>query len=201
MTELTDVEQKEHESLQERAKQMGITFHPNTGLEKLRNKVNAKLLGEVETPEVDKPKEVAPINTSKAATKENPGQVPVETKNQRHSRLRKNAAKLVRIRITCMNPNKKDWEGEVFTVSNSVVGTHKKFVPFNNTEGWHVPQIIYNMIKERQFQTFYTEKARNGVKVRKSKLINEFAIEVLDKLTPDELTDLARRQAVANTID
>jgi len=37
--------------------------------------------------------------------------------------------------------------------------------------------------------------------VRQGKLIKEFAIEVLDALTPGELHELAQRQAMAKSID
>lgn len=198
MSELTELEQKELESLQDRAKQIGLIFHPNTGLDKLRNKINAAL-----SDEDGKAEDVTAPTSVKgpAATKENPGSLPVETRNQRHNRLRKEASRQVRIRVTCMNPNKKQWEGEVFTVSNSVVGTHKKFVPFNNTEGWHVPTIIYNVIKDREFQTFIKKKGANGVMSVVSKLVPEFAVELMDKLTPEQLEELAVRQAVSHNID
>ncbi len=116
------------------------------------------------------------------------------------NRLRKEASALVRVRVTCMNPNKKEWKGEIFTASNSIVGTFRKYVQFNTEDGWHVPQIILNMIKARQFQTFYTIKNERGVAVRKGKLVPEFAVEVLPPLTEEELLELSRRQALAGGV-
>jgi hypothetical protein len=113
----------------------------------------------------------------------------------------KNEAKLVRIRLTCMNPAKKEWDGEIITAGNAGVGSFKKFVPFNAEEGWHVPRIIFQVLKDRQCPVFYTDKVKNGVTMRRSKLIKEFAIEVLDPLTQEELHDLAQRQAMAKSID
>ena len=124
-----------------------------------------------------------------------------ETENQRRLRRKREASELVRIRLTCMNPNKREWEGEIFSAGNSLVGTFTKYVPFNVDDGWHVPQIILEMIRARQCQIFYTEKSRNGVNVRKGKLIKEFNVEVLPPLTPAELHDLAQRQAMAKSID
>ena len=203
MSTENEAEQAELKSLQDRATQMGIAFHPNTGLEKLRNKINAKLGTEIDTTNLPTPVEAPAAQEVKGpvATKTNPGSVPIETKNQRHARLRKEASRQIRIRVTCMNPNKKLWEGEFFTVSNSVVGTHKKYVPFNNTEGWHVPKIIYNAIKEREFQGFITKKGPNGVKTITSKLMPEFAVEIMNKLSAEELEELAVRQAVGKNID
>lgn len=172
--------------LKERATQMGIKFHPNIGLEKLKKSVNAGISGD----EPEAPK------ASKAAKSTLP-----ETKVQRQTRLRKEASKLVRVRVTNMNPTKKEWDGEVITASNSVVGTFKRFVPFNADEGWHVEAILLSVMKERKCQVFKTVKGSRGNKVRQGKLIPEFAIELLEPLTKTELADLAKRQAMANNLD
>lgn len=178
--ELEDVvdTQDELAALKARADLLGVKYHPSVGVDKLREKVNAKLNDESEAVE---------------ETKEAKG----ETEGQKRSRLKREAEKLVRIRVTCMNPQKKEWEGEIFTVSNSVVGTLKKYVPFNADEGWHVPHMIYQQLLERQCQVFTTVKDGRGNSVRKGKLIKEFAIEVLPPLTEKELQDLRQRQAMA----
>ena len=124
-----------------------------------------------------------------------------ETQSELRLRKRKEASELVRIRVTCMNPAKKEWDGEILSAGNSAVGTFKKYVPFNNEDGWHVPRIIYNQLLERKCQIFVTDKDGRGNKVRKGKMIREFAIEVLPQLTAAELRDLAQRQAMAKAID
>lgn len=172
--------------LKERATQLGIKFHPSIGLASLREKVNAKIEG-TNLPEDGETADETPV-------------VKKETENERRTRLYNEAARLVRIRVTCMNPAKREWEGELFTVGNSTVGTFKKFVPFNAEDGWHVPHMMYEMIKARECQVFYTEKTKNGVSVRRGKLIKEFAVELLDQLTPAELQELALRQAAAHSI-
>lgn len=111
---------------------------------------------------------------------------------------RREATKLVRINVTCMNPLKTEWDGEIITVGNNLVGTVSKYVPFNTTEGWHVPNIIYLMLKERQFQQFSAKKVKSGQPTsRVTKLVREFAIEVLDPLTEQELQELKQRQLMA----
>jgi hypothetical protein len=100
-----------------------------------------------------------------------------------------------------MNPTKRDWEGEIFTVSNSVVGTFKKYVPFDTDDGWHVPQMIVNMLQERKCQIFITVKDAKGRKVKKGKLIKEFGIEVMDELSPSEYVALGRKQAMRSAED
>lgn len=160
-------------TLKARADMLGVKYHPSISLEKLREKVNASLAPEQ--------KEVAATVVDRAE-------------------LQRKASELVRIRVTCMNPAKKEWEGEIFTVGNSVVGTFKKYVPFNADEGWHVPRIIYEQIKARECQIFVTVKGPRGNTTRKGKLIKEFAIEVLDPLTEEELRDLAQRQAMSQSV-
>ena len=179
--------QDELTALKERATLMGLKFHPSISLDKLREKVNTA------TDESDGPdsedvsaKVVAPVIE--------------ETVNQKHNRLKKEALALVRIRLTCMNPAKAEWEGEIFTVGTAVVGTIKKYVPFNADEGWHVPRFILDQIKARECQVFVTVKGPRGNTTRQGKLIKEFAVEILDPLTEEELHDLAQRQAMANSI-
>ena len=181
--------QDELTALKARATMLGLAFHPSIGLEKLREKVNAAVTGEPEAAEQPTPQPVA--QTAAVA----------ETEGQKRNRLKNNANRLVRIRVACMNPAKKEWEGEFFSAGNAVVGTLTKYVPFNAEDGWHVPNMILKMIQDRQCQVFYTVSDSKGNKSRKGKLIKEFAIEILDDLTPEELHDLAQRQAMSNSID
>lgn len=186
----TELTQDELTTLKARADMLGISYHPSIGVEKLKAKIEAKLSDAPE--ETDEP-EVKPQVQA-------PG-VAVETEGQKRQRLRKQAAELVRIRVTCMNPAKREWEGEIITAGNSAVGTFKKYIPFNADEGWHVPRIIYNQLVERECQVFVTTKDGRGNSVRRGKSIKEFAIEVLPPLTQEELDELARRQAMAKAID
>lgn len=173
-------------ALKARADLMGVSYHPSIGLEKLREKVNAAVNA------------AEPIEPEVVETKE----APVETEGAKRVRLRNEAAKLVRIRLTCMNPNKKEWDGEIITAGNAGVGTFKKFIPFNGADdGWHVPYIIYQQLLHRECQVFVTKTDERGNKVRVGKLIKEFAIEVLPQLTEEELAELARRQAMSKSID
>lgn len=178
--------QDELASLKARADMLGITYHPSIGLEKLRDKVNAAMTGTPETEEVPEAPQVVAA---------------VETENQMRTRLKNDANRLVRVRVACMNPAKKEWEGEFFSAGNAVIGTLTKYVPFNAEDGWHVPNMILKMIQDRQCQVFYTVSDSKGNKSRKGKLIKEFAVEILEDLTPDELHDLAQRQAMSKSID
>lgn len=109
---------------------------------------------------------------------------------------RKQCAKLIRCRIQNMNPLKREWPGEIISVGSARLGTWKKFVPFNSSDPYHLPQIIFDMLIDKKCTVFHTEKDERGNSVRKGRLVNEYAIEVLDPLTPDELNELARTQAL-----
>jgi hypothetical protein len=109
---------------------------------------------------------------------------------------RKNVGALVHVRIQCMNPAKRDWPGEIISVGSAKLGTFKKYVPFNN-EPYHIPKIIYDMMAEKKCSAFFNGTDNRGHKTRKARQINEYAIEVLAPLTPQELKDLARKQAMA----
>ena len=170
-------------TLKARADRMGVSYHPSIGLEKLREKVKSALSPDTK-PTV--------IKAAQSAE---------ETAVERRTRKRREASELVRIRVACMNPAKKEWEGEIFTVGNSLVGSFTKYVPFNTEDGWHVPRIIFNQISQRQCQVFTTVTDAKGNKSRKGKLIKEFSVEVMPNLTPKELAELARRQAMAKSID
>jgi hypothetical protein len=74
-------------------------------------------------------------------------------------------------------------------------------VPFNADAGWHVPQIILNRIKSKEYVHHYVIPGPKGSKVNRQKLVKEFSVEILDPLTPKELKDLAQRQAMANSTD
>lgn len=129
-----------------------------------------------------------------------PEDVEDETPLERLIRLKAHANALIRVNISVMNPVMKEWEGEIITGGNSLVGSIKKFVHFNTTDGYHIPRVIYNILRDRECQIFYTAKDDRGNKVRRAKSIKEFAIEVLDPLTQQELDELAAAQAARGSI-
>lgn len=176
-----DLKQDELQTLKDRADKLGIKYHPSIGVEALRDRINEKLSGE---------KEPQDSNESSGSDE---GEA--ETENQFRLRKRKEASELVRVQVTCMNPHKGEWEGEIFCAGNSVVGTYKKFVPFNVE--WHVPRIIYNQIVAKQCQVFQTKRDERGRQIREGKLIKEYNVAVLPPLSEQELKELGQRQAMA----
>lgn len=167
--------------LKQRATTLGVSFHPSIGLEKLREKVTAAM--EAQASAEDEPissesnepaKSVSAVSDKEAAD---------------------NARKLIRVRVTCMDPSKKEYDGEILTAGNSLIGTIKKYIPYGVE--WHVPQILLNQLRDRKYQTFYNEKDDHGRTHRRGKLINAYAIETLPPLTKQELKELEQRQAMA----
>lgn len=168
------------ESLKNKAKMLGITFHPTIGVDKLREKINEKMAGQ---PDVD------PVNSG----------ITEESKYKKRVEKVKEASKLVRVRIGSMDPNKKDWPGEIFSVGNSTVGFFKKYIPYG--EEWHVPQIILNTIKSKKMLSYTSTKDSKGRLVKRTRQVLAYTIDYLEPLTPDELAQLAKIQAASGRLE
>jgi hypothetical protein len=183
--------------LKQRADLMGIKYHPNISAEKLKAKieekkegiqgVNTEFAGE-EAATIQAYEDVANGDTFTQGRRETPAQI--------NMKKRQEALRLVRVRVTNMNPLKSNMKGEIYSVGNSQIGFIKKFVPFNAEAGWHVPQIILTHMQEKKFMTHYEVKIGNK-KIKKNKLVPELAIEILPPLTAEELHDLKQRQLMA----
>ena len=180
-------------TLKSRADLMGITYHPNIGPDKLQAKIDARLATD-ESPDLE------PETSAKPAVKGHAMSEKDYRIMQRNQRKRE-ANRLVRVVVTCMDPNKRDWEGEIISVGSAKLGTYKKYVPFNVETGFHVPKIILEAMQERKVTVFHTVRNRRGEKVRKGKLIPAFSIDILDPLTPKELEALKKQQAMARGQD
>lgn len=188
-------------TLKSRADVMGIKYHPSIGVDKLREKVQAHLDGTPLEDEEEAPQEETPaLNASiprPSSVAEKPAAPRPETKEEKRVRLNREGRRLIHVSITCMNPLKKEWQGEQFTFSNRNVGTVNRFVPFQRD--WHVEAVILDMLREREFQTFSTrKKGPAGIEVKEHRMVREFAINVLEPLTPEELRQLAQRQKMAD---
>ena len=202
-------EETELAMLKDRADLMGIKYHPNIGLDKLRDKVKGKMDGDAKADEAEADpdvsvehaeyagEEVETIKTAEVAAVADvftPGKR--ETAAQITARLNKEATQLVRIRIACMNPLKGAMTAEQFSVGNGRIGFLKKVVPFNVEAGWHVPKMIVDHIRQKKFISHFEVKV-NGKKVNKHKLIPEYSVEILDPLTAEEMQELKQRQLMA----
>lgn len=183
LTEEQKLAAAELEALQGKANALGVKFHTNAGADTLRQRI------------LEREAEIAAEEAKSQDSAESDPVVEL-TDAQKAQQVKKKATRLVRCRVTCMDPTKKDWEGEIISAGNSVCKA-KRFVPFGVE--WHVEEIILNYLRTKKCQTFIT--VRGGPdgkqKIRRGKQMNAYAIEILNPLTEQELQDLAQRQAMA----
>ena len=159
--------------LKQRADLMGIRYKSNIGPEALKKKI-------------------ADFGTSNKVSEPED----VETEQNMRDRIQKEQLALIRCRINNLNPAKVDIPGEIVTVANRYLGTVRKYVPFGEQtqEGYHIPKVLLDDLRGRQFQQISTRKVRGQV-VQTTRMVPEFSVEILPPLKKAELEDLAVRQA------
>ena len=192
------------EQLKREADAIGAKYHHRAGAEKIQAAIEARQAEiALQAAEQGDEPEPAPQPAEEAkAQVYDMNSVPrpmteEQFKEIQFAEKKQECNRLIRIRVQCMNPNKKNWTGEIISVGSAKLGTFKKFVPFNSEEPYHVPAIIYEEMKSRKCRIGTSTKGPNGQVVHRNKLIPEFSIEVLPPLTRDELRALAQRQAMA----
>lgn len=105
---------------------------------------------------------------------------------------------LVRCRITCLNPTKSAFEGEIFTVGNDFIPPIRRYVPFNKV--WHVEAFLLEVIKGRTFLYMPQKPATSGSQgfgsdFQQRELRPEFSVEILPQLTEEELEQMRIEQS------
>lgn len=198
------VEPSELDSLRARADLMGLQYKRTLGVEKMRELVNAAVSAEPnQLPDLKALAEQA-VQTQTEVTADQlsaaiaaiPAIPKEETLSEKRYRLKQEANKLVRVHIMNMNPARKDWESDTYTVGNTYIGTITRTVPFN--VDWHVEQALLNVLQERECIIFREKKnQQTGQMNVKSVRIKELQIAILPPLTEQELKELGRRQAMA----
>jgi hypothetical protein len=117
--------------------------------------------------------------------------------------LRDNEAmKLIRVIIRPNDPLKLESGGEIFTYGSNVINNGKavkKYVPFNNEEGWHIPNIIYQNIIATECQIF-KKITRNGQDTMEAVKIKAYNVEVLPALTQIEIDKIAIKQKATSSV-
>ena len=198
---------QELKDIRAKADALGVKYHHRAGVEKIKALINEHLVAENATSVAEdatpapvanspKPEHRAAVRPKGAKLIDSGIYTEAEYEFLMRDEEAQNAGRLVRCRVTCMNPAKKDWPGEIFSVGSATLGTFKKFIPFDG-QPYHIPKIIYDHLKERKYTAFTTVKDARGQRIRKGKLVDEFAIEVLKPLTEVELDELRRQQALA----
>ena len=181
----------------------GVTLHHKTGTKKL-----ASTLAKVRTKEYkEEPKDDKLEITGKVKHRSLPGSTP-ESRAAKEKHIasintmtaEQAAMKLVRVVVTPNDPLMVNYPGLIFTVGMSGINNGrmiKKFVPFSNEDGWHVPTIILRQIESAEMQKFKTVNRPNGEKVLEPYLTKKFNVQILPDLTNAEIKRLADQQAAA----
>lgn len=181
-------------ALKDRAKSLGLRVSPNIGLDALRAKVNDALTGDQDK---GQEKEADADQTGKPLTKQ-------QRFMTTRKRMQEEKLALKRVRISCMNPDKTDWPGEIISVGNKYLGTVRKFIPFGEftDNGYHVPQILLEQLENRQFlqKRTHTDQ-RTGKITVKTRFVKEFSIDELEPLTQKDLDKMAAHQRATAGLD
>ena len=191
---LPDIGEMDATQIKQELADNGVKLHHLTGLPKLAETLLAVREGEYETPapaeaktEIKAPdKDTGP---TEEATKAMLAATTL-TKTQKAMALR-------RIIVTPNDPLMSTRHGHIFCAGSSSVNNGKmvkKFVPFGNEEGWHVPQIIYDQIKyaEMRKEKPHTDAKGNSTMVQY--IAKKYNIQDLPPLTQEEMNELAASQ-------
>lgn len=183
--EMTDADI--HEELQAR----GIKLHHKTGSQKLKDTLKAVMGGTYVEP--DKVSvEAAPVTQAVPEVRELSA-----AEHEKRLTKEQRALKLTRVVVSPNDPLMSSYPGLIFTVGSSSINNGrmiKKFVPFNNDDGWHVPQIILDQIEAAEMQKFRSVTLPNGDKSLQPYLTKKFNVQVLPALTRLEMERLAAAQ-------
>lgn len=188
----------DRDALAAQAESLGLKVHHKAGAAKIQEMIDAHLADSDDTEDLGGALNYKhPVNPEHVKNGKIVPMTSIEYRAKYLPERKKQMGRLVRVRVTCMNPAKREWEGEIISVGSAKHGTFKKYVPFDGRE-WHIPQVIFDALKERKCTVFHTVTDARGQKIRKGRLIDEFAVEVLPPLTPKELDQLKKEQALAN---
>ena len=196
--DLSDIKSMTNEEIKQELQEYGVKVHHKTGTTKLID-----LLADVRK----NPSTVTQDEVTAVAIKDRPykdglpgaSKAAIEAATK-HFQLtpKQSAMKLIRIVVTPNDPLMSSYPGLIFTVGVSGINDGKmvkKYVPFNNEEGWHVPNIILQQIEHAEMQKFKTVTMPNGDKQLEPYITKKFNVRILDPLTSEEMDKLATAQA------
>lgn len=176
-----EVTENAREYWKEKANLLGISFVPNIPTDKLKSLVQAKL--------------AEPVGNDK-------GKVYTSKLSPEVRAMQDEANRLVRFKITVLDPSKHSWTGMYVTAGNDNLSPIRRAVYFIE-EAWHAEKIIVEALKTMRYAYRPTEKSRvlKGTfnKYEAPQMKPVFQIEELPPLTEEELQDLMKYQAQNNT--
>ena len=178
-----DIENMDIEDVKAELTGRGIKVHHRASDHKLREALQDNV-GEkgAEVPVAVEPSPVRPVKATKKI----------------EMTLEEKCLHLKRIVVVPNDPEMSGHSGLVFTVLCSGVNNGraiKKYVPFNNEEGWHVPNVIIIQIADAEMQKFKSVKAPNGDTILQPYQAKKFNVQVLPDLSQKEIDKLAASQS------
>jgi hypothetical protein len=162
--------------------ELNMQIHPNTSLKNMLQMINMALIYKHHS---------APVIETKISVIKNPAEA------------RREAQKRVRVKVVNMDPTRKDHTAELFCFANSVIGSVKQVVPLDSEEGFHIPQVLIETIREKKYRvTKYRKGGPNGKDdIPYNVELPSFSVEVLPALSAAELENIKQRQLAHAKID
>ncbi len=190
-----NIEEMTSKQISDELSNRGVTMHFNSKREKLEEALMA-------SDNVDVAVAEAPSNKIRITEEElvaNDFKVNgVELEGMRNL----HALKLQRVIVRSNDPLKRESAGEIFTVGNKTINDGKavkKYIPFNNEDGWHIPNILLDHLKAAECQIF-AKVTRNGQEFMEPKNIKAFNVEILPPLTEEERQSLEVKQKSTGSV-
>lgn len=119
----------------------------------------------------------------------------------RRAIVRAKSLRLKRVSIQNLDPSEANVPGNIITVYNKYIGKVSKYIPNTSEEPYHIPQVIYNHLKEKKYVMRKEIPSKYGVKKYKTVLVPKYSIVDHPPLTAQELESLAKKQAAEGLID
>ena len=203
-TDEVEVQPTEIDLLKARAVQLGIPVRGNMKVSTLRKKIEDKISGSSSNDDGDEDEENDDEDELEVAQKPKPKprkMTQEEVEQALREKVKKEKMKLLRCRISNLNPAKNDLRGEIITVGNRYLGTVRKFIPFGEQtdRGYHIPQVIYDDLKARRFQQIRSKRV-NGQIMQETRMVPEYQIEILPPLSVEALNELRMQQEAARRL-
>lgn len=168
---MEDTNKNELKALKLKADMLGVTYSPNIGVDKLREKINEKM------------------DSVNSGINESPSII------QEKLDTTKRALKLCRVIVRNNNPRDQHKQGVTITAANGAM-KYRKFVLFNHP--YHIPQIILNYLKEQKYITYVVKKVSTPLGTMDTKEPVErplYTIEELPPISEQEFKHIKQRQS------
>jgi len=198
-----DLEGKSRDELKEIADAYGIKYSPNIGENTLRERLMERL-GDIDDNNPlampDEEYEDSPLPGDEAELNLQPSEEPrkrtgfdLDPGLAKRQKVLKQMMKLVRCRISPFDPQFKDWPGIILEAGNRI-HKEKRYIPFN--KDWHVPQVLYDVLKNKKYRRRIERKdPATGKPIYEQVMEPAYNIEVLPPLTKEELEEIRRNRA------